>query len=49
MKAMKKIAVKWGALIAAVALAVGTASVNSACVLFLHQPKVPEGMDRFKK
>jgi cyclic lactone autoinducer peptide len=31
------------------AILVGIASVNSACMLWYHQPKVPQGMEKFKR
>ena len=41
---------KWGgAAVAGLALLVGVASVNSACIMWYHQPKVPQGMARFGK
>ena len=38
-----------GHLFASLALKAGTSSVNSACVLYVYQPKVPKAMDKFKK
>jgi cyclic lactone autoinducer peptide len=35
--------------LAKAALKVGVKSTSSACVLFYHQPKVPQGMSKFQK
>jgi len=32
-----------------VTIAVGALSVNSACIIWFHQPEVPQGMDKFKR
>lgn len=49
MKKVEKFLGMFGASLASLALIIGTTSVNSACVLFLNQPKVPEAMEKFKK
>ncbi len=49
MKMMTKIVTILGGALASLVLFVGTNSVNSPCVLFLHQPIVPEKMNKFKK
>lgn len=36
-------------LLAALALFIGTASVNTPSVMFYHQPKIPAEMKKFKK
>lgn len=49
---MKKVANffrKYARVLAAFALTLGVASVNSACYLIYHQPKVPEAMNAYKK
>ena len=49
MKKLKSSLVKWSGLgVSALALVVGVASANSACLFWFHQPKVPQGMDKFK-
>ena len=40
---------KYAGVLAAFALTIGVSSVNSACYLAFHQPKVPEAMNAFKK
>lgn len=40
---------KYAGVLAAFALTIGVASVNSACYLIFHQPKVPEAMNAYKK
>lgn len=49
MNKFKAFAMKCGCLLSTLALIVGISSVDSACYLFIHQPKVPEAMNRFKK
>ena len=49
MDKMKNVSKKREGLIASLALAVGVASVNSACYGWFHQPKVPQSMQKFKK
>lgn len=46
---MKNFLKVMGSALATFVLSIGISSANSACVLFLHQPKVPEGMNQFKK
>jgi len=38
-----------GVVLSFAALAVGALSVNSACIIWFHQPEVPKGMDKFKR
>ena len=49
MKKIKSFVLKYATTLSALALLVGAASVNSACYVFYHQPKVPAAMNRFKK
>ena len=49
MKKLSKIGIKFGGLVASCALLVGVASVNAACPVWFHQPKVPKGMSKFKR
>ena len=44
-----KFMIRCGSILASLALFVGISSVNSACFLYIHQPKVPESMNKFKK
>jgi cyclic lactone autoinducer peptide len=46
---MKKIVSKFGGLIANAALVVTTLSVNTACFIWWHQPKLPEGAKKLRK
>ena len=49
---MKKImcfVTKHAGLLAALALFVGVSSMNSACYMMYHQPKVPKAMDAYRK
>lgn len=49
MKKFKNFMLKYGTSLSALALIIGAASMNSACLVFYHQPKVPAAMNRFKK
>lgn len=49
MKKLKGFLAKYGVALSALALLVGTASANTPCVLYYHQPKVPAAMDQYKK
>lgn len=49
MKNMKSAVLKWAGVLASVALVLGTASQQIACVFWFHQPEVPKGMEKFKK
>lgn len=49
MKRFKNFMLKYGTTFSALALFVAISSMNSACYIFYHQPKVPVAMNRFKK
>lgn len=49
MKTLKTLALRWGHVIAAAALFIGTASVNIACSGWAYQPEVPHCMDSMKR
>lgn len=46
---MEKIKKFLGDLFASIALNLGVLSVNSACVLYVYQPKVPKSIYKYKK
>lgn len=46
MTRLKSILIKMGKVIPALALMVGTASVSQACIIWFHQPVVPEKMKK---
>ena len=46
---IKNIMVKLGTAMASLALVVGVATESAACHWFFHQPKVPQGMKKFRK
>ena len=48
MNMTKKFSANFAKIFAAAALLIGAVSVNSACYCWYHQPKVPEGMQKFK-
>lgn len=47
--ALNKIIAKFGGVIAALALMVTTANVNTTCMLIMHQPKLPEGAEKLRR
>ena len=49
MAKLKGIMLKWGSLVASLALVFGIASSSVACVCWYHQPQMPKSMDKFKK
>jgi len=49
MKKNKAVVMKLGGLLASLALVLGVASTQVACVMVFHQPKVPQGMSKFRK
>jgi cyclic lactone autoinducer peptide len=46
---MKNLFAKYAGVIAALAIMVTAASVNRACFLVMHQPKMPEGADKLRR
>ena len=46
---MKPVVFKVGAALASVALTFTTLNVNSACLLFVHQPKLPENAQKLRR
>lgn len=46
---MKNLIYKLSGSVAALALAVTALNVNSACFLYVHQPKLPEGAEKLSK
>jgi cyclic lactone autoinducer peptide len=46
---VKKAIMSCGTLLAALALFIGTTSVNAPSLIFYHQPRIPAEMKRFKK
>jgi accessory gene regulator B len=49
MKNFKSAILRWSAVLASLALVLGTASVKPMCYFWFHQPKVPQGMEKFVK
>ncbi|NLX94312.1 MAG: cyclic lactone autoinducer peptide [Clostridiales bacterium] len=49
MKNLKSALLKWSGVFASLVLIVGTASAQSMCWFWYHQPEVPKGMDKFTK
>lgn len=49
MKKFSKIYAWLGSAVATFAIMIGTFSANSACILYLYQPKVPKEISRLKK
>ncbi|HHX60057.1 MAG TPA: cyclic lactone autoinducer peptide [Epulopiscium sp.] len=46
---MKSLKMKCGKALANTALMVTAKSVNSACMLLVHQPKLPDGAKKLRK
>ena len=46
---MRSFFAKYSGVLAALALMVTTISVNRTCMLVAHQPKLPEGAEKFRK
>jgi len=46
---MKKAFLRMGTMVSSLALVLGVASFEAACFMFFHQPKVPQGMEKFAK
>ena len=49
MKRLVHLGKKMCGLVASFALILGVASVQAPCVAWFHQPKVPQGMSKFKR
>jgi len=49
MKKLKILLMVFGGLLASLALSMGVASAHALCVYNFHQPKVPQGMNKFRK
>ena len=48
-KEIRKLVIKYGSTLAALALAVTTANVNKACFWIANQPELPEGAKTLRK
>lgn len=46
---MKKIVMRIAPMLASLALLVGISSVNSPSYAIFHQPKVPAGLEKYRK
>ena len=46
---LKRIVFKFGGLIAGLALMVTALNVNTTCMFFAHQPKLPNGAEKLSK
>jgi len=46
---MQEFITRIGTLMACFALTITTINVNSACMMFLHQPKLPDGATKLRK
>ncbi|MCL2250175.1 MAG: cyclic lactone autoinducer peptide [Oscillospiraceae bacterium] len=47
MKKLRELTTRFGGTLAALALMVGVDAVGAGCLLFFHQPKVPQGMSKY--
>lgn len=46
---MKRMILKFSGVLASLALAVTSLNVNTCCIFFLHQPKLPKGAEKLIK
>lgn len=46
---MKKVVLKFGGILASLALMVTSMNVNTTCIFLAHQPKLPEGAEKLRK
>lgn len=46
---MKKLVIRFAPMLAAIAFFIGINSVNSPSFVILHQPQVPNGLEKFRK
>lgn len=46
---LKKLNKKFGGILASLALMVTTMNVNSTCIFYIHQPKLPKEAERLRK
>ncbi|MDD3172890.1 MAG: cyclic lactone autoinducer peptide [Herbinix sp.] len=46
---MKKLIYKIGGIVACLSLMVTVMNVNSSCMIFAHQPKLPKGAEKLRK
>lgn len=49
MKKLKTIVMKLVSFLPALALITGIVTANSACVSLFHQPKIPQGLNKYRK
>ena len=49
MKKMKAAAFKMATMVSSLALMTGVASAETMCMMWIHQPKMPQGMEKFRK
>ena len=46
---MKSLIYKFGTALACLALCITSLNVNKTCMLFVHQPKLPDGAKKLRK
>ena len=46
---LKKQLLKFGKVLATLALMVTTLNANAACIFLIHQPRLPEGSEKLRK
>ncbi len=46
---MKKLSIKLGGMIASLAILITVLNVNTNCIAFIHQPKMPKSAKRLRK
>lgn len=48
-KKMKSLIYKFGTVLAGLALCITSLNVNTTCMLFIHQPELPNGAKKLRK
>jgi cyclic lactone autoinducer peptide len=49
LKNLKKITIRFGGILASLALMITSLNVNTTCMLIAHQPKMPEEAKKLRK
>ena len=49
MKKINSLVMKFGSVVASLALVIGVSSVSSACYYWFNQPKMPKSIEKFRK
>ncbi len=47
--ALKNLLMRFGGIVASLALLVTSMNANTTCICFIHQPKLPKGTEKLRK